>query len=140
MATCQLNRSKNQITGFHKIQETSAGNLRTYSSNNCELKWYSNDCETREKHHEKVQLEWGKNSKVFYKRNVNIFHAHKFNKIKETLKSYKTKHHDKFHKFNCVLFIYTIPISILCASRKELSLIEANQKIYDFYNINFYKA
>lgn len=70
MATCQLNRSKNQITCFHKMQETSAGNLRTYSSNNCELKWYSNDCKTRAKHHEKVQLEWGKNSKVFYKRNL----------------------------------------------------------------------
>ena len=32
----------------------------------------------------------------------------------------------------CFLFIYTIFISILCVSRRELSLIESNQQICDF--------
>ena len=34
----------------------------------------------------------------------------------------------------CVLFIYTISISIVCVSWEEITLIESNQKIYDFYN------
>ena len=33
----------------------------------------------------------------------------------------------------CVLFIYTISISILCVSREELSLIKSNQQTCDFY-------
>ena len=33
----------------------------------------------------------------------------------------------------CVLFIYTISISIPCISWEELSLMESNQQIYDFY-------
>ena len=33
----------------------------------------------------------------------------------------------------CVLFIYTISISIICVSLEELSFIESNQHIYDFY-------
>ena len=32
----------------------------------------------------------------------------------------------------CFLFIYAIFISILCVSRRELSLIESNQQICDF--------
>ena len=36
-------------------------------------------------------------------------------------------------KLVCVLFIYTISISILCVSREEGSLTESNQQIYDFY-------
>ena len=32
----------------------------------------------------------------------------------------------------CVLFIYTISISITCVSQEEPSLIASNQKIYDF--------
>ena len=34
----------------------------------------------------------------------------------------------------CVLFIYTISISIICASQEELSLIASNEQIYDFHN------
>ena len=34
----------------------------------------------------------------------------------------------------CVLFIYTISISIICASLEEPSLIASNQQIYDCYN------
>ena len=33
VATSQLNRDKSQITGFHKMRDTRAGNLRTQSSN-----------------------------------------------------------------------------------------------------------
>ena len=33
----------------------------------------------------------------------------------------------------CVLFIYTISISILCVLREELSLIKSNQQVCDFY-------
>ena len=33
----------------------------------------------------------------------------------------------------CVLFIYTISISIICASQEEPSLIATNQQIYDIY-------
>ena len=32
------------------------------------------------------------------------------------------------------LFICIISITILCVSREELSLLESNQQIYDFYN------
>ena len=32
----------------------------------------------------------------------------------------------------CVLFIYTISISIICASQEEPSLIASNQQGYDF--------
>ena len=34
----------------------------------------------------------------------------------------------------CVLFIYTISISIICVSQEEPSLIACNQQICDFYN------
>ena len=33
----------------------------------------------------------------------------------------------------CVLFIYTICISILCVSQEGVSLVESNQQICDFY-------
>ena len=36
----------------------------------------------------------------------------------------------------CVLFIYTISISILCVSREEFSFIKSNQQIYDFIQCN----
>ena len=40
----------------------------------------------------------------------------------------------------CVLFIYTISISIICVSQEELSLslIASNAQIYDFYNWAFF--
>ena len=33
----------------------------------------------------------------------------------------------------CVLFIYTISISIICVSQEKPSLIASNQQIYDIY-------
>ena len=39
----------------------------------------------------------------------------------------------------CVLFIYTISISIICVSKDELSLAASNQQIYDFYKWIFEK-
>ena len=39
----------------------------------------------------------------------------------------------------CVLFIYTISISIICVSQEEPSLIASNQKIYDLQVNNFWK-
>ena len=33
----------------------------------------------------------------------------------------------------CVLFVYTISISIICVSQEEPSLIAPNQQMYDFY-------
>ena len=33
----------------------------------------------------------------------------------------------------CILFIYTISITITCASQEEPSLISSNQQICDFY-------
>ena len=33
----------------------------------------------------------------------------------------------------CVLFIYTISIRIIYVSQEEISLIDSNQQIYDFY-------
>ena len=38
----------------------------------------------------------------------------------------------------CILFIYTIFISIICVSQEELSLIASNEQIYDFYNWAFF--
>ena len=39
----------------------------------------------------------------------------------------------------CVLFIYTISISIICASQEELSLIPPNQQIWLLQVNNFWK-
>ena len=33
----------------------------------------------------------------------------------------------------CVLFIYTVSISIICVSQEEPNLIASNQQMYDFY-------
>ena len=33
----------------------------------------------------------------------------------------------------CILFIYTISVSIICVSQGEPSFIASNQQIYDFY-------
>ena len=35
----------------------------------------------------------------------------------------------------CVLFIYTISISVICVSQEETDLIASNQQIYDFYKL-----
>ena len=39
----------------------------------------------------------------------------------------------------CVLFIYTISISIVCVSQEELNLIESNQHIYGFFKWAIFK-
>ena len=39
----------------------------------------------------------------------------------------------------CVLFIYTISISIVCVSQEKLNLIESNQHIYGFFKWAIFK-
>ena len=71
VSTSQLNSDKIQLTGSSKAWDNRAGDHRTDSSNNInksEFKWYLNDSKTHENADEKAQLEWVKNSKLFYKR------------------------------------------------------------------------
>ena len=49
--------------------------------------------------HEKVQLGWHKNSKLFHKNDSKHSTALEFKKIKKKSKDYKAKHQDKFHKY-----------------------------------------
>ena len=76
------------MTSFH---DNRAGNIGTDSSNESLWKWIKMVFKWRQNTHEKVQLVWVENSKLFQKRDTSNFTEYEFNKIQEISKSYKNQ-------------------------------------------------
>ena len=60
---------------------------------------------------------------------VTYFHAYSF-------QCYLS---ESFGLWVCILFIYNVSTSIICVSVEELTLIESNQQICDFYKWVIFK-